>query len=165
MVGLASNALGTSVPGRMLVSVRDEGLGVSATAAAAVPAAPTLTLGAKSVPQQTTVTLTWSSVNASDCIASGNANAAQTGWQGTLSTTGSYTVTPINIGTYTYSLACANSAGTSPTTTATLTVTASAFTGNYGALDLWSLLGLGGCVVLLRLRKLRGLDRDAPPGA
>jgi hypothetical protein len=154
MVGVASNALATTAPGRMTVSVRDEGLGVSATAAAAAPAAPALVLGASTIDADTTTTITWTSVNASYCTTTGSTNAYQTGWEkdSTVATSGTYSVTPINTGSYTYSLYCTNSAGHSPVTSVTLTVKPSPFSGGVGALDPWSLLALAGCVALFRKR-------------
>lgn len=157
MVGVASNAPTTIMPGSMTVSVRDEGLGVSATAAAAAPAAPTLVLGATTINADTTTTITWTSVNASFCTTNGSTNTFQTGWQknSIVATSGTYTVSPINTGSYTYSLYCTNSAGHSPVTNVTLTVKPSPFSGGvsgYGALDPWSLLALAGCVVLIRRR-------------
>ena len=84
---------------------------------ASVPAAPTLTLAAKSVAVGSSTTLTWSSIDATSCTASGN-------WGGTLATSGSKTITPSAVGTFTYTLACANSAGSSKTSSATLAVDA-----------------------------------------
>lgn len=166
MIGLASDALGTSVPAHLRVSVSDDGLGTSAvTAGAAIPPAPTLVLGASSLVADTTTTITWNAVDASYCIAGGNANALQTGWHGTLATSGSYTVTPINPGTYSYLMFCVNAAGNSPRTTVNLTVTPSPFSGGVGALDAWSLLALSGSVVLLRQRMLRSSDGAALPRA
>lgn len=89
------------------------GGGGSSTAA---PAAPTLTLAAISVAIGSSTTLTWSSADATNCTASGS-------WSGTLATSGSKTITPSAAGTFTYSLTCANSAGSSKTSTATLTAT------------------------------------------
>jgi len=111
------------------------------------PGAPSLTLGASSVTANSATTITWSSVNASGCTASG-------GWSGSLAASGSQTVTPTAVGTVTYALACSNSAGTSATTTASLTVTAAASHGSGGgALD-WMLLG--GLAGLWTLNSSRG---------
>lgn len=84
---------------------------------ASVPAAPTLTLAAKSVAVGSSTTLTWSSIDATSCTASGS-------WSATLATSGSKTITPSAVGTFTYTLACANSAGSSKTSSVTLTVDA-----------------------------------------
>ncbi len=127
-------------------------LTLSVTSAVVKPAAPTLTLGAATIPADTTTSISWVSGNASDCSASGNANADQTGWYGTLSSSGTYSITPTSTGTFTYSLSCSNSAGESPTTTVTLTVTNSANTeGGGGALDSLALLCLSG-LILARMR-------------
>jgi subtilase family protein len=136
-----SNLGGTSAP----VSVS-----LDATAALAKPPAPTLTLGASSIHADTTTSITWSSAGATSCTASGNANANQTGWQGTQAPSATFTITPDVAGTFVYSMFCSNAAGDSPTSSVTLTVTPSIDTGGGGALDPLSLLVLGGCVVFLR---------------
>jgi Subtilase family len=128
-----SNLGGPSAPSSVVLIV---------TPAVNKPAAPTLTLGKASIPADTTTTITWSSANAGSCTASGNANAAQTGWGGTLSSSGSYSVTPLSTGSFTYTLYCTNDAGVSPSASVTLTVTASANTGGGGAFDALTLLGL-----------------------
>jgi hypothetical protein len=91
------------------------GGGDSGGATASAPAAPTLRLAATAVPLGSSTTLTWSSVNATSCSASGS-------WSGTLATSGSKTLKPTAIGTFTYTLACANSAGESKASSAILTV-------------------------------------------
>jgi hypothetical protein len=143
---LCSNLGGPSPP----VSVS-----LDATSAVVKPAAPTLTLGKTSIPAQTTTTLTWSSAGATSCTASGNANANQSGWSGVQAPSATFTITPIDVGTYIYSLTCANAAGTSPTSSVTLTVTTETDTGGGGKLDPASLLVLAGCVVWLRRRRAR----------
>ncbi len=107
---------------------------------AIVPAAPTLTLSASSITVGGSSTLTWTSANTTGCTASGS-------WTGAEPSNGTMSEAPSAAGTYTYTLACANAAGTSPTTSATLTVTAPAASGGGGhsgggAFDLLSLLGL-----------------------
>ena len=130
---------------------------LNATAAVVKPPAPTMTLGAATIPAQTTTTLSWSSVGATSCIASGNANANQSGWTGVQAASATFTITPIDQGTYVYSLTCSNAAGTSPTSSVTLTVTTEVDTGGGGGkLDPASLFVLAGCVVFLRRRWLRG---------
>jgi hypothetical protein len=116
---------------------------LTATPQTTVPAAPTLTLGASSIPADTTTTISWSSVNATSCTASGSANAIASGWTGILGGSGQNSVTPITLGTFTYTLYCTNAAGNSPTTTVALTVTASNDTGGGGAVDELTLVGLG----------------------
>ena len=142
---VCSNLGGASAP----VSVS-----LNATSAVVKPAAPTLTLGASSIPADTTTTLTWSSAGATSCSASGNANANQTGWQGTQAPSATFTITPIVLGSFVYSMYCSNAAGNSATVSVTLTVTASRDTGGGGELDELSLLALAGCVVA-RARLLR----------
>jgi hypothetical protein len=82
-----------------------------------VPAAPTLTLSANSIAVGSSVTITWSSVNATSCTSSGN------GWSGTLESSGTKTLTLATAGTFSFTLTCANSVGSSRASTATLTVT------------------------------------------
>jgi hypothetical protein len=129
---------------------------LNATAALVKPPAPTLTLGASSIAADTTTSITWSSAGATSCTASGNANANQTGWQGTQAPSSTFTVTPDAVGTFVYSMFCSNGAGNSPTTSVTLTVTPSLDTGGGGELDELSLLALAGCVVVLRRGARRG---------
>jgi hypothetical protein len=108
---------------------------------AVLPPAPTLTLASTSIVTGGSTTLTWSSVNTSDgCTASGS-------WSGPLASNGTQTVNPSAVGSDTYTLVCANFAGTSPATSATLSVTAatpppSSGGGGGGALGLSTLLGL-----------------------
>jgi hypothetical protein len=108
---------------------------------AVLPPAPTLTLASTSIVTGGSTTLTWSSANTSDgCTASGS-------WSGPLASNGTQTVNPSAVGSDTYTLVCANVAGTSPATSATLSVTAatpppSSGGGGGGALGLSTLLGL-----------------------
>ena len=89
------------------------------------PGAPTVTLSTSSVTLGGSTTITWSSINATGCTASGN-------WSGTLAASGSQTLTPSAAGTDTYSLACANAVGTSAVSSATLTVTAASSSSGSG---------------------------------
>jgi hypothetical protein len=108
---------------------------------AIAPLAPTLTLGSNSIAVGSSTTLTWSSANNQGCTASGT-------WTGSKASTGSMTITPSAVGSQTYTLVCANFAGTSPATSATLSVTAApapppaSSGGGGGALGLATLLGL-----------------------
>jgi hypothetical protein len=107
---------------------------------AILPAAPTLTLAASSIATGSSTTLTWSSVNTTGCTASGS-------WSGAMLSDGTTTVNPTAVGSDTYTLVCANAAGTSTATSVTLTVTAAAPPssgggGGGGALGLSALLGL-----------------------
>jgi hypothetical protein len=166
MIGLAANAAGSIVPGRISVAVEDHGLGSTigsptpaspdAAAAAQLPA-PTLTLGASTIHADTTTTLTWSSAGGTSCTATGNANADQSGWSGVQAPSGTFTITPETQGTYVYSLTCSNATSTSPTSSVTLTVTGPVVIGSGGGgLDPYSLLGLAAWV-LLRRRLVRGV--------
>jgi hypothetical protein len=110
---------------------------VQADAAIALlpPGAPTLTLAASSIITGGSTTITWSSVNASGCTASGS-------WSGALAASGTQTLTPTVAGTNVYTLTCSNAAGSSAATSVTLTVTAPASHGGGGALDWQELLSL-----------------------
>jgi hypothetical protein len=114
------------------------------------PAVPKLTLTASSLAVGSSTTITWSSINATGCTASGS-------WSGTLAAGGNKTVTPTAAGTDTYTLTCANSAGASQASAVSLTVTATGSGsggGGGGALDVLALLGLAGAAFarILRLR-------------
>jgi hypothetical protein len=137
-----SNAGGPSAP----VNVT-----LTATPQTTKPATPILTLGSPSIPAETTTTISWNSPNANSCTAGGSANAVASGWTGVLGASGQNTLTPITLGTFTYTLYCTNAAGISPTVAVTLTVTASRNTGGGGALDgltlaMLGLLALGGAL-------------------
>jgi Subtilase family len=116
------------------------------------PAAPTVTLGASSVVVGSSTTITWSSVNTTGCTATGS-------WSGALASNGSQTLTPSAVGTQTYTVACANSAGASPAASVTLTATAAPQSGHSGGggLDEFTLLALAGlgAVRILRLMASR----------
>ena len=117
------------------------------------PAAPTLKLAATSVTLGTSTTLTWSSINAKGCTASG-------GWSGALATSGTQTVKPGAAGNATYSITCSNSVGPSAKSTATLEVVNPPSGGGGGALDGLSLLGLA---ALLAGRASREAAFSRPP--
>jgi hypothetical protein len=84
---------------------------IQADAAVVVPV---LTLGSPSVPMGGSTTLSWVSVNATSCTASGS-------WSGALAASGSQTVTITTSGTNTYSLTCTNSVGPAATSSVSLT--------------------------------------------
>ncbi len=127
---------------------------IQANAALALlaPGPPTVSLAAASVTVGSSTTLTWSSINATSCTASGS-------WSGTQATSGSQTITPSATGTETFSLTCANSAGTSTASSATLTVTAASSSHGGGGLDGIALFGLAGLCAARWLR-LKGTSRD-----
>lgn len=126
---------------------------LTATAETTVPAAPTLTLGASSIPAETSTTISWSDANATSCTASGNSLAIQSGWTGVLAASGQNNLTPLTLGTATLSLYCTNAAGNSPTTTVSLTVTAATDTGGGGRMGAVDLVGLGALLLLGPLRR------------
>ena len=112
-----------------------------------VPAAPTLTLASSSLVVGSSTTITWSEANATGCTASGS-------WSGALATSGSQTMQPTAAATDTYTLTCANAAGSSAPSSVHLTVTAPAGSSGGGGLDVLTLLSLAGISVarILRLR-------------
>jgi len=77
---------------------------------------PTLTLAAPSIALGSSTTLTWSSIDASGCTASG-------AWSGAQTTIGNIVVTPAAAGTATYTLTCVNAFGTSAANSINLTAT------------------------------------------
>ena len=85
----------------------------------------TLNASPASVTVGSTLTLTWSSVNATSCNASGG-GANGTAWSGSLATSGSATQTATTTGTFTYEITCLNG---SQSATARQTVTVSAAPG------------------------------------
>jgi subtilisin family serine protease len=116
-----------------------------------VPPAPTLTLAASSVAVGSSTTFTWSSANATGCTATGS-------WSGALATSGMQTLTPTAAATDTYTLTCANVAGSSAASSANLTVTAASSSGGGGGgLDILALLGLAG-IGAARIRRFRPLE-------
>ena len=87
----------------------------SVTLTDAAPVAPTLTLTKSAINLGQPVGISWSSVGAASCAASGS-------WSGTLPASGSQTVIPATGGTDSYSLTCTNALGTSSASTASVTV-------------------------------------------
>jgi Galactose oxidase, central domain len=72
---------------------------------------PTVTISASpsTVTVNGSVTLTWSSTNATSCTAS--ASPSESDWSGQVTTNGSQPVTPVSVGTITYSLQCSGTGG------------------------------------------------------
>jgi len=135
-----ANAIGTSAATSVTLTVN------------VPPAAPTLSLAATSIGVGSSTTITWSSVNATSCTASG-------AWTGALATGGTQTLTPTTTGTDTYSLICSNAAGASPAATVTLTVTPASsdalLSGHGGGLDGLTLLALAALALAAGLRSRR----------
>jgi Subtilase family len=114
------------------------------------PGPPAVTLSESSITSGGSTKITWSSINATSCTASGS-------WSGTLAANGTQTLTPTAAGTDTYSMTCANAAGTSTAGTASLTVSdppsgGGGGGGGGGALGGATLLGLAGMCVMRRVR-------------
>jgi len=74
---------------------------------------PSLTVSTDTIALGGSTTLTWSTIEASSCTASG-------GWSGTLPASGTQTVTPTAVGSVTYTLTC--TAGTTASTPVSVTV-------------------------------------------
>jgi hypothetical protein len=123
----------------------DDGSGfiqVDAAFAALPAAAPTLSVSPTTITAGGSATLTWLAVNSSGCTASG-------GWSGAQASSGSSSVTPGSAGTVTYTLAC-SAADVTMSSSTSLTVNAVSSSGSGhggGALDLTSLLVLGGILI------------------
>jgi hypothetical protein len=124
------------------------------------PGAPTMSTSASSVVLGSPATITWSSINATSCSASGS-------WSGSLATSGSKTVTPSAVGTAAYALKCANASGSSAASSVSVTAAAAAApqsvttaaapqssSGGGGCCGLGMLLGLG-AIGLVRVRRTR----------
>ena len=88
---------------------------VSLTAVA--PAPPTLTISPTSIVLGESATISWTSSTATSCTASGS-------WSGPLPTSGSQVLTPVGVGSDTYTLACSNALGTTTAAPVTLAVAA-----------------------------------------
>lgn len=131
------------------------------------PGPPALSIGPETVMPGAQTTLTWSSVNASSCVASG-------GWSGTQKASGAVAVTaPSTAGTATYSLTCSNAAGTSAAASVTLNIASSSpSSGGGGGGSMPPPSGGGGgaiseltLLMLAALTALRMKRRYAPTGA
>ena len=104
-------------------------------------------------------TLTWSSTNATSCV-------ADSAWTGAQQTSGSLSVTPASTGGYAYSLSCTGAAGTANNAVGLSVVPAPAASSNTGGksggggVDIWEVLGLAG-VLWLRRRQTSRVCRGA----
>jgi Galactose oxidase, central domain len=116
---MQSRVIIRSCPGflaTLLLAACGGGGGGAASSAAPAPTV-TLTSSASSIVSGSSVTLTWSSANATSCTASG-------GWAGTKATSGSELVGPLNANA-SYGLRCSGAGGTA-NQTASVNVTAPA---------------------------------------
>lgn len=117
------------------------------------PGPPTLTFAKTSVAPGETTTLTWTSINTTDCAASGN-------WTGAQATSGNATITaPSSAGNVSYTLTCNNANG-SASGTATLAVVAPPSKGG-GALDETVLLALAVTIAMRLWAPARPLFRQS----
>jgi hypothetical protein len=141
----------------------------TAQAAVTVTAAPAatamLTANPSTITNGQSITLTWSSTNATTCTASGGPSG--TSWSGTLAASGTKTDTPSETGSFTYSISCVG-AGASGTAQEQVQVEAAvanpapASSGGHsggGALDTLTLATLAG-VIGASLRRRRSIDRS-----
>jgi hypothetical protein len=74
---------------------------------------PTLTLGSNVIALGSSTSLTWSTIDATSCTASGD-------WSGAQNPNGTVTLTPVAAGVTSYTLTCTNSTGTLAASTVTL---------------------------------------------
>ena len=117
------------------------------------PGAPILSASASTLAVNNSATLTWSSVNAASCAASG-------AWSGALATSGSKTIQPTAAGTETYTLICSNSAGASAPASVSVVVSVPVAdppppSSGGGSLDAPALLGLAGVAGLAAVTRRR----------
>jgi hypothetical protein len=147
----------TSSPGNYLLTFvaspsSDQQFGLYGLSAVYSPPTVTLTSSAASAATGSSITLSFSSTNATSCTASG-------GWTGSEPTSSS-TATETLSATTTYTLTCSGAGGSA---TQSVTVTATSAPPSHhggGALDLGALSGLLG-LVLLRGRRLRRICCNA----
>jgi hypothetical protein len=83
---------------------------------------PTLSLSVPSVALGSTATLSWTSIYATTCTASGSGSGISANWSGAQATSGSVVLTPTAAATQTYTLTCTNAFGTSAAGSAVLPV-------------------------------------------
>lgn len=123
------------------------------------PPAPTVMLGssASSVAPGGSVTLTWTSTDASGCSASG-------GWTGSRGTSGSELVGPLNAST-TFKLSCTGGGGSADASTSVSITGTQRPPGGGGAFDWLGLIGLGILVCVVRAKPLRGASRGSLAGS
>lgn len=119
------------------------------------PGTPALSVTPVAVTIGSSATLTWSSINAASCTATG-------AWSGSQATSGTLTVKLTSGATETYSLTCSNAAGTSSaarvelTNSAALVGNAVPQSGGGGSIDWLLLAGLAG-IGARRGRRARGI--------
>jgi len=104
----------TATNGDNTLTAQYNGQSTQAGVLLTVQSAASISLSAPIVPVGQTVTLAWSSTNASTCGASGS-------WNGSIAATGTQSVTPTVAGYYTYTLTCT---GSGETTTQSVVLTA-----------------------------------------
>ena len=147
-------AMGTSSSGRYDYNDGHGFVQVDAAFAQLPAAPPSISVSPSTITVGSSATLTWVGLNVSGCTASG-------AWSGSQSANGNQTVTPSATGSDTYTLTCTGANGTVSSST-TLTVNAAApvvvaaSSGHHGgALDLVTILALGGVLLTGRARGKR----------
>ena len=124
----------------------DSGYGfIQADAALALlpPGPPSLSVSPAAVTIGDSATLTWSSINTASCSASG-------AWSGAKSTSNSQSITPAVTGANTYTLTCTGPHGSNVTSVVVTATAKGSGSGGGGSLDEFSLLALGGALLLRR---------------
>ena len=96
------------------------GCGGGDSGAAVNPPTATISASSTAISLGQSVTLTWTSANATSCTASANPSASD--WSGSEPMSGSHPVIPASVGTITYTLGCSSSGSSAATASATLTV-------------------------------------------
>ena len=106
-----------------------------------------------------TLTLTWSSTNATGCVAGGG--APQTGWSGNVATSGSFTEKVSALGNFTYTLSCASLSQSASAQVALNVAAAAVSGGGGGTMNPATLAGLAALASLALIRRTRISARGA----
>jgi sugar lactone lactonase YvrE len=121
-IQVAPSTPGTYTYGLICTGAGGPSLLSSATLTVTTPVivpAPAVTLGVSpsSIAVGASALLTWSSTNATSCVAGG-------AWSGAQNVSGTLSVSPTTAGPYSYTLSCTGAGGTSPVSSVVLNVTA-----------------------------------------
>jgi hypothetical protein len=122
--------------------------------------APAVTLSATPNPiaRGQSLTLSWNSIAASQCQASGG-GASGTLWSGALTSEGTLTQTVSSDGTFTYAITCLGTNGLRVRGAVAVTVTQPSGGGGGGAIDTTQLLALLGATLRVLYQRRRTLRR------
>jgi probable HAF family extracellular repeat protein len=156
---VAEAAAGTFHYGLTCTAGSQSGSSQATVVVAWPPLTVSLTASPTTITSGNSTTLTWTSANAKSCTAGGG--GTDDGWAGSMrATSGSAVISePVVLAstlTLTYTLTCANT-GSGQSTAASVKVTLNppAHSGGGGAVDIWSLVGLGAVLLLTWLRHSR----------